>query len=158
MKFLDDIQIGAKFELGRHTFTAQEIKTFAERFDPQAFHVDEEAAARSHFGGLVASGWHTAAMCMRFIVEQKRKENEAQVARGEPSAKTGVSPGFRELKWIKPVRAGDTITYASEILEARALATRPGWGLLFSRNTGTNQAGEVVFSFIGSVFVQRRPE
>lgn len=157
MKYLDDIRIGTTFELGRHTFTAQEIKTFAERFDPQAFHVDEEAAARSHFGGLVASGWHTAAMCMRFIVEQKRRENEAQAALGEPIAKTGVSPGFRELKWIKPVRAGDTITYSSEVLEARALATRPGWGLLFSRNTGTNQTGEVVFSFIGAVFVQRRP-
>ena len=158
MKYLDDIQIGAKAELGRHTFAAQEIKTFAARFDPQPFHVDEEAAARSHFGGLVASGWHTAAMCMRFIVEQKRREHEAQLARGEPSAKIGVSPGFRDLKWLKPVRAGDTITYASEILETRPLASRPGWGLLVSRNTGTNQAGELVFSFIGSVFVQRRPE
>jgi len=158
MKYLDDIQIGTTFELGRHTFTAQEIKSFAERFDPQPFHVDEDAAALSHFGGLVASGWHTAAICMRFIVEQKRKENEAQTARGEPNAKTGVSPGFRDLKWVKPVRAGDTIIYASEILEARALATRPAWGLLFSRNTGTNQAGELVFSFVGSVFVQRRPE
>lgn len=158
MKYLDDIQIGTTFELGRHTFTAQEIKSFAERFDPQPFHVDEDAAALSHFGGLVASGWHTAAMCMRFIVEQKRKENEAQTARGEPTAKTGVSPGFRDLKWVKPVRAGDTVIYASEILETRALATRPGWGLLFSRNAGTNQAGELVFSFVGSVFVQRRPE
>lgn len=158
MKYLDDIQIGAQVELGRHTFTAQEIKTFAARFDPQPFHVDEEAAARSHFGGLVASGWHTAATCMRFIVEQKRKEHESQLARGEPSAKTGVSPGFRDLKWLKPVRAGDTITYAAEILEARPLASRPEWGLLVSRNTGTNQAGELVFSFVGSVFVQRRPE
>ena len=65
MKYLDDIQIGAQVELGRHTFTAQEIKTFAERFDPQAFHVDEEAGRRSIYGSLIASGWHTAAMVMR---------------------------------------------------------------------------------------------
>lgn len=158
MKYLDDIRIGDKTELGRHTFTAEEIKTFATRYDPQVFHVDEEAAARSHFGGLIASGWHTAAMCMRFIVETKRKEQEAERGRGEPSARSGVSPGFRDLKWLKPVHAGDTITYASEVIETRPAQSRPGWGLLFSRNTGTNQAGELVFSFIGSVFVQRRPE
>jgi acyl dehydratase len=157
MKYLEDIQIGAKGELGRHTFTAQEIKTFAARFDPQPFHMDEAQAARSHFGALVASGWHTAAACMRCIVESKRKELEAERRRGEPSAKTGVSPGFRELKWLKPVFVGDTITYASEVIETRPLKSRPGWGLVFSRNTGTNQAGDLVFSFIGSVFVQGRP-
>lgn len=157
MKYLEDIRIGEKAELGRHTFTADEIKTFAARFDPQPFHMDEAAAARSHFGGLIASGWHTAAMCMRFIVDYKRKEQEAERARGEPGAQTGVSPGFRDLKWLKPVYAGDTIAYASEVLEVRPLKSRPGWGLLFSRNTGTNQASELVFSFIGSVFVQRRP-
>lgn len=157
MKYLEDIEIGAKAELGRHTFTADEIKTFAARFDPQPFHMDEEAAARSHFGRLCASGWHTAAACMRAIVDYKRREREAERARGEPVAETGVSPGFRDLQWLKPVYAGDTITYASETIETRPLKSRPGWGLAVSRNTGTNQDGELVFSFVGSVFVQRRP-
>jgi acyl dehydratase len=157
MRYLEDIEIGATAELGRHTFTAEEIKTFAARFDPQPFHMDEEAAARSHFGRLCASGWHTAAACMRAIVDYKRREREAERARGEPSAEVGVSPGFRDLQWLKPVYTGDTITYASETIETRPLKSRPGWGLAFSRNTGTNQAGELVFSFVGSVFVQRRP-
>lgn len=158
MKYLEDIEIGAKAELGRHTFTAEEIKSFAVRFDPQPFHMDEEAAARSHFGRLCASGWHTAAACMRMIVDYKRREREAEQARGEASAETGVSPGVRDIKWLKPVYVGDTITYAAETIEARPLASRPGWGVAVSRNTGSNQDGELVFSFIGSVFVQRRPE
>ena len=157
MKYLDDIAIGAKAELGRHTFTAEEIKTFAARFDPQPFHMDEEAAARSHFGRLCASGWHTAAACMRAIVDYKRREAEAQRNRGEPVAETGASPGIRDLRWLKPVYVGDTITYASEVIETRPLKSRPGWGVAVSCNTGTNQAGELVFSFVGSVFVQRRP-
>jgi acyl dehydratase len=157
MKYLEDFEIGATAELGRHTFMAEEIKTFAARFDPQPFHTDEEAAARSHFGGLIASGWHTAAACMRAIVDYKRREREAEQARGEATAQTGVSPGFRDLKWLKPVYAGDTITYVMEVIETRPLKSRPGWGLAVSRNTGTNQDGELVFSFVGSVFVQCRP-
>ena len=78
-------------------------------------------------------------------------------ARGEVIAKLGPSPGFRELKWLKPVYAGDTITYASEIVEKRVTKSRPGWGIVFARNTGTNQKGELVMSFIGSGFVERRP-
>lgn len=158
MKYLEDIEIGAKAELGRHTFTAEEIKSFAVRFDPQPFHMDEEAAARSHFGRLCASGWHTAAACMRTIVDYKRREREAEQARGEASAETGVSPGVRDIKWLKPVYVGDTITFTTETIEARPLTSRPGWGVAVSRNTGTNQDGELVFSFVGSVFVQRRPE
>jgi len=156
MKFLEDIRVGDKTALGSHTFTAQEIKTFAQAFDPQPFHLDEAAAARSHFGGLVASGWHTGSVCIRLIVQNRMRQEEAMRARGEPVGRTGPSPGFRELKWIRPVYAGDTITFASEVIEARPVESRPDKGLVFARNTGTNQAGELVFSFISALFVDRR--
>jgi acyl dehydratase len=156
MQFFEDIRIGQKSEIGRHTFTAEEIKRFAARYDPQPFHLDEAAATRSHFGALCASGWHTAAVCMRMLVARKDRVVAELEARGEPVATWGPSPGFRELKWVKPVYVGDTITYASEPIEKRESKSRPGWGLLFSRNTGTNQHGELVYSFIGSAFIERR--
>jgi acyl dehydratase len=156
MKFFEDIDVGETFEVGRHTFTAEEIKAFAARFDPQAFHLDEAAAGRSHFGALCASGWHTAAVWMRLMVEHHRREDERRRARGEPVAALGPSPGFRELKWLKPVYVGDTITYASEVIETRASNSRPGWGLMSVRNTGTNQKGEPVISFVSVAFVERR--
>ena len=144
-------------ELGAHIFTAEDIKTFAAQYDPQAFHMDEEAAVKSHFGALCASGWHTIAAWMRLRVLYGQREDAERAARGEPIAKLGPSPGFRELKWLRPVYAGDTISYVSEIAEKRASQSRPGWGLVFARNTGTNQQGELVMSFIGSGFVERRP-
>lgn len=157
MKFFEDIRVGETALFGRHTFTAAEIKTFAAQFDPQPFHLDEAAAARSHFGALVASGWHTVAVWMRLAMLYRRAEDAARRARGEPVAELGPSPGFRDLKWLKPVYAGDTIAYATEVVETRPSKSRPGWGLAFSRNTGTNQAGDLVMSFIGSAFVERRP-
>lgn len=157
MIYLEDVRIGDKADLGRHTFTAEEIKAFAARFDPQPFHVDETAAARSHFGRLIASGWHTAAMLMRHKIAYRQREEAEQRARGEPLAGYGPSPGFRDLKWLKPVYAGDTIAYATEPMETRVTKSRPGWGLMFSLNTGTNQKGELVFSFISIEFVERRP-
>jgi acyl dehydratase len=156
MKYLEDIRIGDKAEVGRHTFTAEEIKSFAERYDPQPFHLDEAAAARSHFGALVASGWHTGSVCIRLIIQNRLREEEAMRARGEPIGRTGPSPGFRDLKWLKPVYAGDTISYASEVVETREVQSRPDKGLVFALNTGTNQAGELVFSFVSTVFVDRR--
>ena len=86
----------------------------------------------------------------------RRREDDERRARGEPVARAGPSPGFRDLRWLKPVYAGDTITYATEMVEMRATASRPGWGLMTSRNTGTNQNGEPVLSFISSAFVERR--
>jgi acyl dehydratase len=157
MKYLEDIRVGDKAGLGRHTFTAEEIKSFAQRFDPQPFHLDEAAATRSHFGGLVASGWHTGSTCIRLIVQHRLREEEAMRARGEPVGRTGPSPGFRDLKWLKPVYAGDTLTFASEVIEARPVQSRPDKGLVFALNTGANQAGELVFSFISAIFVDRRP-
>jgi len=144
-------------QLGTHIFTAHDIKTFAVQYDPQDFHMDEAAAARSHFGALCASGWHTIAVWMRLRVLYGRSEDAERAARGEVIARLGPSPGFRELKWLKPVYVGDSITFASEIAEKRASKSRPGWGLVFARNTAVNQKGELVMSFIGSGFVERRP-
>jgi acyl dehydratase len=158
MIFFDDMRVGERMDLGRHTFTAEEIKTFARRYDPQAFHLDEEAAAHSHFGALCASGWHTAAVCMRLLVETRKRLTQAAREHGQPVAEYGVSPGIRDVRWTKPVYAGDTIAYACEIVELRALASRPGWGLLRTRCTGTNQRGQLVYSVVGSVFVRGRPE
>jgi acyl dehydratase len=156
MKFWDDIAVGERAEIGTHMFTADDIKKFARRFDPQAFHMDEAAAARSHFGALCASGWHTASVWMRLMVEHQRREDDARRTRGEPVATLGPSPGFRELKWMKPVYAGDTVSYATEVIEKRPSGSRPEWGLMTIRNTGVNQKGEAVISFISVAFVQRR--
>ncbi len=156
MKFWDDIKIGDRTEFGKHTFTAEAIMHFAARYDPQPFHMDEEAARRSHFGALCASGWHTAAACMRQIVDTHKRLAAETIARGEKAAKIGPSPGFRNLKWLKPVYVGDTISYASEVIEVRPLASRPGWGLVRMRTTGTNQNGVRVYEFEGSAFIERR--
>jgi acyl dehydratase len=156
MKYFEDIQIGETSDLGRHTFTAEDIKSFASRFDPQPFHLDEAAAARSHFGALCASGWHTVCVWMRLLIDCRRREDEERRARGEAVAQLGPSPGFRELKWLKPVYAGDTVSYGTEVVETRPSKSRPGWGLIFVRNVGVNQHGESVMSFISSAFVECR--
>lgn len=158
MKYFEDIQVGDSYAVGRHTFTADDIKTFARRFDPQLFHVDEAAAERSHFGALCASGWHTAVVWMRLMVDNRRRISEAALARGEPVAGIGPALGFRELKWLKPVYVGDTIEYNSEVVETRASNSRPGSGLMTIRSTGVNQDGEPVISFVSTTFVERRPE
>jgi acyl dehydratase len=158
MKYFEDIRVGDTYEVGRHTFNAEEIKGFARRFDPQLFHLDEAAAARSHFGALCASGWHTAVVWMRLMVDHCRGLAEAARARGEPVAGIGPALGFREMKWLKPVYVGDTITYKTEVIEARLSNSRPGSGLMSLRSTGANQKGEPVISFVSTTFVERRPE
>jgi len=156
LRFFEDIAVGDRAEIGRHTFTAEEIKAFAARFDPQPFHLAEAAAAHSLFGALCASGWQTACLWMRLAVEHRRREDAERQARGEPVAALGVSPGFRELRWPNPVYVGDTVTYATEVLQLRPSASRPDWGIMTARNTGTNQRGEPVLSFVSSAFVERR--
>jgi acyl dehydratase len=158
MKYFEDIKIGDAEDLGRHTFTADEIKTFARRFDPQLFHVDEAAAKLSHFGALCASGWHTAAAWMRLMVDHRRALAEAARARGEPVAAIGPALGFRDLKWLKPVYVGDTITYSSEVIELRASNSKPRSGLMTILSKGVNQHGEPVITFMSTTFVERRPE
>ena len=157
MKYLDDLAVGERFELGTHTFQADEIKAFAKRFDPQLFHIDEIEAQRSHFGELCASGWHTASVWMRLMIEHRKRLAEAERTRGEKSAAIGPAPGFRNLKWLKPVFAGDTIAYAADVVETRGSNSRPGWGLLTLRGTGVNQHGETVLSFESTTFLERRP-
>lgn len=156
MKFFEDIMLGEHTEIGRFTFTAEAIKNFAALYDPQPFHLDEAAAATSHFGALCASGWHTACMWMRLVIEHRRREDDERRARGEPVAMLGVSPGFKELQWLKPVYAGDTISYATEVIDKRPSLTRPQWGIMTARNTGANQHGVPVLSFVSSAFVERR--
>lgn len=156
MRFFEDIAVGERRELGSFTFTAENIKAFARQFDPQRFHLDEEEGRNSLFGGLAASGWHVGSVCMRMLVDDGQRQVEEARRRGEKVAVWGPSPGFTELKWLKPVLAGDTITYASEVIGRRESASRPEWGILQACNTGTNQRGELVYSIVASAFVPRR--
>ncbi len=156
MRFFEDIEIGARRELGSFTFTAEDIKRFAAQFDPQRFHLDEEEGRKSLFGGLAASGWHVASVCMKLLVADGKRLAQEMAARGQEVAVWGPSPGFRELRWIKPVLADDTISYANVVETKRTSEKRPEWGILQGRNTGTNQHGELVFSFLATAFVPRR--
>ncbi len=156
MRFFDDIRVGDKVAIGSHLFTAEEIKTFARQHDPQSFHLDEALAAQSHFGGLVASGWHTASMWMRKLVEYRKREADAMRRRGEPVPVIGPSPGFKEMRWTKPVFAGDTIAYTTEAVELRASKSRPEWGLVRLLNSGTNQHGVEIMTFVSTSFIERR--
>jgi acyl dehydratase len=156
MQFFEDIEIGQRRELGSFTFTAELIKRFATQFDPQRFHLDEEEGRKSLFGGLAASGWHVGSVCMKLLVADGERQAKEAAARGEKGAILGPSPGFRELRWIKPVLAGDTIHFASEIETKRSSEKRPEWGIVQARHTGTNQRGELVFSLLATAFVSRR--
>lgn len=144
--YWEDFKVGEPVVMGSHTFTEEEIIAFARQFDPQPFHVDPQAAARSAFGGLIASGWHTCAVCMRLNCETFINRS---VSLG--------SPGLDNIKWTKPVRPGDTITYRRTVLETRASQSRPGVGLLRSRTEAHNQAGELVMSMEGWGMFGRRP-
>jgi acyl dehydratase len=156
MRFFEDIKVGDRREIGSFTFTAADIKTFAAKFDPQRFHLDEEEGRKSLFGGLTASGWHVGSVFMKLSVADFQRQAKELAARGERVAVWGPSPGFRELRWIRPVLAGDTISFAGEVVAKRTSESRPGWGILQGRNTGTNQRGEEVFSFLGIAFVPMR--
>ncbi len=154
MIYFDDIPIGAFSDLGRYTFTEENIIAFAKLWDPQPFHIDPDAAKDSMFGGLVASGWHVTCAWMKLMVAEREK---AAKERGAVYA-GGVSPGFLDLKWRAPVRPGDTLHYTSITVEKLDLQSRPTFGILRSENIGTNQDGVKVFSFIGQAFMPRRPE
>ena len=155
MNFFEDIDIGDKTPLGSHTFLAEEIMAFARAWDPQPFHVDPVAAARSQFGGLAASGWHTAAIWARLRAQAIGHAHQAMRARGERVPRVGPSPGFKDMKWLKPVYAGDTLTFESEIAAKKPSASRPEWGLVFTQERGSNQYGRLVFEFTNCVFVER---
>jgi acyl dehydratase len=154
--FFEDVPVGENVLLGSYRFTPGEIIRFAKKYDPQPFHIDPEAAKRSFFGGLIASGSHTGAAWMKRLVERRTRQREAALARGEKPVMFGPSPGFRDLRWVKPVHAGDTLTFRTSVVDKRPSASRPEWGLVLSHNTGHNQHGELVYEFMGSGFVERR--
>ena len=126
--YFEDMEIGDKLVIGSYTFRAEEIKAFAGKFDPQSFHLDEEAAKQGLFGRLCASGRHTASVWMKLMVTYYYADPRNAWPR------FGPSPGFRDMKWIKPVYVDDTITYTSRVISKRNLASKPGWGLMESLN------------------------
>ena len=148
MSAFDAITVGQTFTFGSYEFTAERIKAFARNWDPQLFHVDEEAAAKSTFGGLIASGWHTVAAMMRLQVDYFR-------GLGADSPRFGVSPGFDDLKWLKPVYAGDRVTYSGRVLAKRLSQSRPGTAIITTEFSGVNQDGEPVFAVTAHVIVSR---
>lgn len=156
MRFFEDMEIGVPRAFGSFTFTAESIKKFAAQFDPQAFHLDEEAGRKSLFGGLAASGWHVGSVCMKLTVADAQRQMKEAAARGEEFAVWGPSPGFRELRWIRPVLAGDTISFSSTVETKRISEKRPQWGVLQARTSGVNQRGEQVYSLLATAFVPRR--
>src|SRR3954452_2862507 len=156
MHFFEELEIGARREIGSFTFTAELIKAFAAQFDPQPFHLDEEAGRQSLFGGLAASGWHVGSVCMKLLVADAQRQAAEAAARGEPVAVWGPSPGFRELRWLRPVLAGDTISFSSAVESKRTSDKRPQWGLVEARNPATTSRGEPVYSFLATAFVPRR--
>ena len=145
-RFLEDFAAGQKFGSGSARVDAERVKRFAAEFDPQPFHMDEQAAARSLFGGLAASGWHTAALTMRLLVESALKP-----------AGGIVGAGFDEFRWPRPVRPGDELRVEVEVLEVRASKSRPEQGLVKIRTTTLNQRGEPVQVSVGNLVVPRRP-
>ena len=155
-KFYEDIEVGAHYVFGSRTFDAEHIKKFAGNYDPQAFHMDEEAAKDSHFGALCASGWQTASTWMRFYADHNMALRKEAEKRGERLPVLGVSPGIEKIKWSKPVYVGDEITYSQTITAKRELNSRPGWGIVTSLSEGHNQNGDVVVSFVSKNLVQVR--
>ncbi|WP_457299808.1 MaoC family dehydratase [Phyllobacterium sp. P5_D12] len=144
---------GVERDLGTYTFEADEIISFATKYDPQRFHVDPEAAKKSNFGGLCASGWHTTAVWMRLNVKDIMSEVKSAIARGEQPPQFGPSPGFENLKWLKPVYAGDTIRFTRTINSTRALKSRPGWSMMQMSSAAYNQAGDKVLEFDSAALI-----
>jgi acyl dehydratase len=143
--YFEDFSVGQIFNTGRLKVDSDQIKTFAQQFDPQPFHLDEEAAKNSVFRGLAASGWHTAALTMRLMTS------------GEFKPAGGIiGVGFDELSWSRPVRPGDELYAKSEILEVRPSKSRNDRGLIRVRTTTYNQNDEAVQSFVGNLIVPRR--
>lgn len=149
----DEIAIGETRSLGSHLFTAEKIAIFARMYDPQPFHLDEDTAKESILGGLCASGWHTASVFMRLNVDTMKAEIARRLAAGLTGPEIGPSPGFRNLRWPRPVFAGDTISFEQTITGKRVTASRPGWGLVETANGGVNEKGETVFAFDGAAFI-----
>ena len=144
--YLDDLVPGQIHHLGRHTLGRDEIVEFARAWDPQPFHLDADAAAASIYGGLIASGWHTACVFMRLFADGLLNRSAAM-----------GSPGVDELRWLRPVRPGDTLQARLEVIEVRPSRSRPDRGIVRARAVALNQNREEVLSFVANVLFQRRP-
>ena len=145
MEYYEDVEVGATQEFGEYEVTKEEIFEFAEKYDPQPFHTDEDAAEESAFGELVASGWHTASICMRLLVDGFVDDRASMGARG-----------VDELRWKRPVRPGDTLSIRTEIVDKRVSESDPKRGYVDSRLEGFNQDGEIVVSWISLGMIERR--
>ncbi|RJG01313.1 MaoC family dehydratase [Noviherbaspirillum sedimenti] len=145
-QYLDDLTVGLRFGSRRLVMDSSAIKRFAAEFDPQPFHLDEQAAQGTLFRGLAASGWHTAALTMRLLVE-----SEFRPAGGI------VGAGLEELQWPRPTRSGDELYVETEVLEVRPSKSRPAQGIVKVRVTTFNQMQEVLQMYVGNLVVQRRP-
>ena len=144
-RYLEEFEVGQAWSSSTATVDTAEIKRFAAEFDPQPFHLDEAAAAQSLFGGLAASGWHTAAVTMRLLVE-----SEVVPAGGI------LGVGVDELRWPRPVRPGDVLRVESEVLDVRPSRSRPGTGIVKLRASTLNQNGEIVQTFVANLMVPAR--
>ena len=145
-RYFEDLEAGDSYALeGRYEVDREEITAFTEQYDPQPFHLEEAAAADSVFGGLIASGWHTAAMCMRLVVEEFLDPETSMGARGLDS-----------LEWLQPVRPGDTLRVRIEVLETRPSESRPEMGHVRSKLIGYNQDDEAVIEWVSDGMVRRR--
>ena len=142
--YLEDLKEGQKFESRSYVITAEEIKSFASRYDPQPFHVDEKTAESTFFKSLVASGWHTASVTMRLMVESI------------PIAGGLIGAGTENLAWPKAVRPGDTLRVVTEVLSTRASKSKPDRGLVRVRHSTFNQHQQIVQTFISTIMVPRR--
>jgi acyl dehydratase len=145
MRYFDDFQVGEVHESGPHVVSKEEVLAFARQFDPQPFHIDEEAASRSIYGGIIASGWHTASITHRLLVEGILKD----------TASMG-SPGLDELRWLKPVRPGDALTLRMEVVAVTPSRSKPDRGALKCRMEVHNQKGEVVMTELANALFARR--
>jgi len=146
-RYFEDFAPGDVIDLGRHTITKDEIIAFARQFDPQSFHTDEEAAKTSIYGGLLASGWHTGSLTMRMLYDGLVKD----------LASMG-SPGIDELRWLKPVRPGDTLSARWKVLETIPSRSKPDRGIVRALTEVLNQHGEVVCTMNGMSLIARRPQ
>ena len=148
MKYFEDIEPGAKSSFGQYTVTRDEVIAFASKYDPQPFHLSDEAAAQTHFGRLSASGWHTCAMMMAMLVENLKTTEQAGLG----------SPGQDELRWLKPVYPGDTLSLEVEVLDKRASQSRPEMGSYRSLITVRNQDGDAVMTTKAIGLISTRPK
>jgi acyl dehydratase len=146
MAFLEDFAVGHRTSFGRYEVTREEVLEFARKYDPQPFHLSDEAAAATHFGRLAASGWHTTAMTMAMVVADM----------GDADGGLGAA-GVDELRWLKPVFPGDTLRCESEVLEVIPSRSKPDLGVVRSRITVFNQQDEPVLSFVPIALWRRRP-